>query len=93
MASREARNAALDNRRNADYVCFIDDDEVPDPRWLDELIRVQAEYDADVVTGPVLSSVSAQNVPAWIEQRPFLRAAALRDRRAARRTRTLATRS
>ena len=65
-----ARNTALDNRRDADYVCFIDDDEVPEPRWLDELIRLQEECDADVVTGPVLSRLP-QNVPAWIERGRF----------------------
>jgi succinoglycan biosynthesis protein ExoM len=50
----QARNAAVRAVVDlADFVAFIDDDEVPDPLWLDELLRVQQAYDADVVTGPV----------------------------------------
>ena len=60
-----ARNAALDNVGDADWIGFIDDDEVPDPAWLDELIRVQREYDADVVTGPVVPHFP-EPVPDWI---------------------------
>ncbi|UCF32244.1 MAG: glycosyltransferase family 2 protein [Phycisphaerales bacterium] len=60
-----ARNAALENVGDADWVCFIDDDEVPSATWLDELIRVQREYDADVVAGPVVPHFS-EPVPDWI---------------------------
>jgi glycosyltransferase involved in cell wall biosynthesis len=50
-----ARNAALDSTDDAEWICFIDDDEVPEPSWLDELLRIQREYDADVVGGSVVS--------------------------------------
>lgn len=49
-----ARNKALDMAGPVDFVALIDDDEAPVPRWLDELLRVQREYDADVVRGPVV---------------------------------------
>jgi succinoglycan biosynthesis protein ExoM len=49
-----ARNTAVRAVvEQADFVAFIDDDEVPDPLWLDELLRVQRTFAADVVTGPV----------------------------------------
>ena len=59
------RNAALDNAGDADWLCFIDDDEAPDARWLNELLRVQREHDADVVAGPVIP-VLPDDTPAWI---------------------------
>jgi succinoglycan biosynthesis protein ExoM len=49
------RNAILDEaRREGDeFIAMIDDDETASPQWLSELLRVQAEYGADVVGGPV----------------------------------------
>ncbi len=35
-----------------DVVAFLDDDEWPEPQWLAELLRVQEQYDADLVGGP-----------------------------------------
>lgn len=49
-----ARNAAVAAGRDAEWIAFIDDDEVPDPGWLDALLRAQREHTADVVTGPVM---------------------------------------
>ena len=50
----QARNAAVRAAAElADFVAFIDDDEVPDPLWLDELLRVHRAFAADIVTGPV----------------------------------------
>lgn len=37
-----------------DALAFIDDDEFPDPNWLDELIKMAEQTGADMVTGPVL---------------------------------------
>ena len=51
-------------RPRADWIAFIDDDEEPAPGWLAELIRVQREYQADIVTGPVVSRFEGE-VPAW----------------------------
>lgn len=52
----QARNTAVQEARkkNAEFLAFIDDDEIPDPAWLDELLRTQEVYGADVVAGPVL---------------------------------------
>jgi GT2 family glycosyltransferase len=49
-----ARNATLRAAGDADWIAFVDDDEIPDPTWLATLLRVQRETDADVVTGPVV---------------------------------------
>lgn len=50
---------------NADFLAFVDDDEVPEPSWLDELLFVQRSYAADVVGGPVLPHFY-EPVPDWI---------------------------
>lgn len=66
-----ARNRALALAADAaEFIAFIDDDEEPDPRWLDELLRVQAEFQADVVTGPVIPRFS-EPPPAWLQEGRF----------------------
>lgn len=61
-----ARNTALTAALPAcDFVAFIDDDEVAEPRWLAELLRVQAEHAADVVTGPCLPEYEG-DPPRWV---------------------------
>ena len=60
-----ARNKAIACARdNVDFIAFIDDDEVPEPCWLDELLCVQQLYKADVVTGPVIPRFE-QEAPFW----------------------------
>jgi succinoglycan biosynthesis protein ExoM len=51
-----------------DFVVIIDDDEVPVPEWLENLLIVQQRYDADIVTGPVLPYFSDNDTPQWIIQ-------------------------
>lgn len=65
--NRAVRAARL---RGADLIAFVDDDEVPEPAWLDELLAVLARYQADVVTGPVLP-VFEGRVPGWMLQGRF----------------------
>jgi succinoglycan biosynthesis protein ExoM len=61
-----ARNACLNNAPvNADFLAMIDDDEAPVSEWLEQLLLVQAETNADVVYGPTLPVFDA-SVPAWI---------------------------
>ena len=63
----QARNTALAAAlERADFAAFIDDDEVPEPGWLAELLRVQASRGADAVAGPV-EPVFEAPPPAWIE--------------------------
>lgn len=47
-----ARNAGV-RAASGKFIAFLDDDEIAQPRWLSELLRVQSETTADVVFGPV----------------------------------------
>lgn len=63
-----ARNACLEHLPPAtNFLAMLDDDEVPQVDWLDQLLRVQADTGADVVYGPVLP-VFAMGTPDWIKQ-------------------------
>lgn len=67
----QARNAAAAIAlHGADFLAFVDDDEVPDPGWLAELLRVQRASEADAVAGPVLPRF-APGTPGWIERGGF----------------------
>ncbi len=66
-----ARNTAIARAGNdADYIAFIDDDEVPEPNWLDELLRVMAKYEADVVAGPAVPHFMKEP-PLWVIKGEF----------------------
>ena len=65
------RNAAMASaRRRSALVAFIDDDEEPTAEWLDELLAVRRETDADVVLGPTLRRFEGR-VPPWVERGGF----------------------
>jgi succinoglycan biosynthesis protein ExoM len=50
-----ARNTCLDHvARDAEFFAMIDDDEVPELDWLEQLLCAQARAGADVVRGPVV---------------------------------------
>jgi len=66
-ARNKAVTCAVDS---ADFVAFIDDDEVPEPTWLDELLHAQRLYDADAVAGRVLPHFD-EPVPSWVEKGDF----------------------
>lgn len=62
-----ARNAAVSTalELGADLICFIDDDEWPDPAWLVEFVTTRDQTAADIVTGPVFP-VFDEPPPQWI---------------------------
>ncbi|VEP15215.1 Family 2 glycosyl transferase [Hyella patelloides LEGE 07179] len=54
----------------ANFIAIIDDDEVPMPNWLEELLLVQKKYSADIVTGYVISRLP-KDIPNWIVRGKF----------------------
>jgi glycosyltransferase involved in cell wall biosynthesis len=52
-AYNRAFAAACRTEPRPDYIAVLDDDEYPQARWLDELIRVAQRCDVDIVGGPV----------------------------------------
>jgi len=67
----QARNAALALvLGDDDFVAFVDDDSEPAADWLAQLLRMQAERDADAVTGPSPSRFEGPP-PSWIEAGGF----------------------
>ena len=73
----KARNLALETslELGAQWIAMTDDDCEPADNWLTELLRVQREFDADVVTGPLLRR-APDHAPSWLRNQPFLNLAA-----------------
>lgn len=66
-----ARNACLEHLpAECDVFAFIDDDEVPEPDWLDQLLLAQRRTGADVVHGRVVPHFEGE-VPQWIADGGF----------------------
>ena len=59
-----ARNACLE-ASDADWIAFIDDDELADPDWLVALIAEAQASGADAVFGPA-RAIYATQAPAWM---------------------------
>ena len=65
------RNTAVASTREAArFIAFLDDDELPEPQWLEQLLLVQAAHDADAVAGPVVPSFE-QVPPRWMQRGRF----------------------
>jgi succinoglycan biosynthesis protein ExoM len=65
------RNAAINSAPpTADFIAFIDDDEYPDPLWLDELLCAQKLYSADVILGRVIPKFE-ESAPLWAAKGQF----------------------
>jgi glycosyltransferase involved in cell wall biosynthesis len=61
-----ARNACLDNIPDGfEFFASIDDDEIPEPDWLERLLEAQAATGADVVQGPVVP-LFPEGAPRWL---------------------------
>jgi GT2 family glycosyltransferase len=66
-----ARNTGLETALpNADCIAFVDDDEIPEPSWLAELLHARERHAADAVTGPCLPRFDSAP-PEWIERGGF----------------------
>lgn len=67
-----ARNRGLDRVVDADrFLIFVDDDERVLPGWLTQLEDAQRRYDADVISGPVVS-ILPDDAPKWIARGGFI---------------------
>lgn len=67
-----ARNRAIEGAMaRGEFVACLDDDCVPEPGWLRELLRVAAARDADIVVGH-RAFFAAPGSPAWLSSEPFL---------------------
>lgn len=64
------RNRALAEAKGANFIAFIDDDEVPSEGWLDELLVASEIFAADIVSGPVLPRY-APGVAEWVKRGGF----------------------
>jgi succinoglycan biosynthesis protein ExoM len=61
-----ARNRLLDEvAADCDFIAMIDDDEIPEPDWIEQLLEAQEHSRADVVEGRVVP-VFAEDAPSWI---------------------------
>lgn len=66
-----ARNVVLDEcRRLAPFVAVMDDDCMPTPGWLVELLDMQRATNADIVTGHRVFC-AAPGAPKWLVDQPF----------------------
>ncbi|GAA1732191.1 hypothetical protein GCM10009809_29600 [Isoptericola hypogeus] len=65
-----ARDAALQHSLDADVVVFIDDDELPQDRWLAELLAVWLENRPAVVVGRVTAEFEVEP-DAWVRAGRF----------------------
>jgi len=67
-----ARNAAIDGGiAMGDWVCFIDDDCLPEPGWFRRLFEMQRRTGAQLITGPI-RDVAPAGAPRWLTDQPFL---------------------
>ena len=72
-----ARNRALDDAAGADLLVFVDDDERPEPGWLEALLTTWHETEPAAVVGPVVSTYPQAPEP-WIAAGRFFERRRLR---------------
>jgi len=67
-----ARNKTIEMvSADADFIAILDDDEIPEPSWLEKLILAQSKYDSPIVTGPVLPRFMDKKVSEWVVKGKF----------------------
>lgn len=65
-----ARNRGLSETVDSEFIVFIDDDERPQPSWLENLLALQRSTGAEAVAGPVVSEFTGDLDP-WIAAGQF----------------------
>lgn len=70
IALARNRGVALALERGADWIAFVDDDEVVPPRWIGEMLLARTEYRADVVMGRVVHDFPP-GTPRWLAHPRF----------------------
>jgi glycosyltransferase involved in cell wall biosynthesis len=67
-----ARNRSISTAdKRAGFIVIVDDDEVPEPQWLEQLLLVQKNHNADIVAAPVLPFFPDRDVPDWVKRGKF----------------------
>ncbi|MGV2830265.1 glycosyltransferase family 2 protein [Myxosarcina sp. GI1(2024)] len=56
---------------DTEFIAILDDDEIPEGSWLENLLLVQQEYGSDIVTGPVVPLFEDSQIPDWIMKGKF----------------------
>ena len=64
-----ARNACMD-ASSADFIAFIDDDEIATPDWIARLVETAERDGSDVTLGPVRARYGA-DAPGWMQRGDF----------------------
>jgi succinoglycan biosynthesis protein ExoM len=62
-----ARNAAVEAAGFVDLILFVDDDEEPEPEWLERIVDRHLDCGADIVLGPVPTRYPP-DCPNWIRK-------------------------
>jgi glycosyltransferase involved in cell wall biosynthesis len=62
-----ARNRAIEETHGA-YLAFIDDDEIPGPRWLEAAVDALEREEADCVGGEIRVRLAAMRRPSWLDE-------------------------
>jgi len=63
------RNKAVENAKG-DYLAFIDDDELPENKWLLVLLKTIVKYNVDAVLAPVRPRFE-HDLPRWVKKGKF----------------------
>lgn len=68
-----ARNRCIaEVAADSDFIAMLDDDEIATPQWLEELLLRQQQFNAEIITGPVLTIFKeGQKVPSWMKAGEF----------------------
>lgn len=66
QGATRARNAGID-RAQGEILCFLDDDAVPSPMWLGEMLKGIHDSSVGCVGGPAILDFQGQPIPSWLQ--------------------------